>query len=132
MLDCVGALRLPSTGILDSHAYMLALQGDAEDHGAAIAFNTPFLGARRANSNVSSCRAGGAEPVELTARYLDQRRRRSMLRSVARSIEGLDAEFIPETLYAKGNYFMLAGRAPFSRLIYPAPADAWPWDSSDS
>ncbi len=45
-LNCVGALLSPSTGIIDSHAYMLALRGDAENAGAVFAFHTPLLNAR--------------------------------------------------------------------------------------
>ena len=43
-LNCVAALLSPSTGIVDSHALMLAYQGEAEDHGAMVAFKTPLLG----------------------------------------------------------------------------------------
>mgnify|MGYP006145007047 CR=1 FL=1 len=39
--------------------------------------------------------------------------------------EGLDASFVPRESFAKGNYYALAGRSPFTHLIYPAPADAW-------
>lgn len=119
MLDSAGALMSPSTGILESHSYMLALQGDAEDHGALIAFNTPFVSAR-AQRQSFVVKAGGAEPVELKARYLINAGGLHASH-VAQAIEGLDARHVPETLYAKGNYFTLGGRAPFSRLIYPAP-----------
>src|SRR5204862_2839991 len=44
-LFCVGALHSPSTGIIDSHALMLAYLGDAEAHGAMVALKTPLLGA---------------------------------------------------------------------------------------
>jgi L-2-hydroxyglutarate oxidase LhgO len=118
-LSCIGALWSPSTGIIDSHAYMLALQGDAEEAGAGFAFHTPF---RRADAtgNAIVVETGGAEPMRLTTGILVNSGglHASM---VANAIEGLPADKVPETLYAKGNYFVLAGRAPFSRLIYPAP-----------
>jgi L-2-hydroxyglutarate oxidase LhgO len=41
--------------------------------------------------------------------------------SLARAIEGLPVETVPPTFLAKGHYFALKGRAPFSRLIYPVP-----------
>jgi L-2-hydroxyglutarate oxidase LhgO len=51
-LNCDAALLSPSTGIIDSHAYMLALRGEAEDAGAAFAFHTPLLGARAGSSSM--------------------------------------------------------------------------------
>ena len=114
-LACVGALLAPATGIIDSHAYMLALQGDAE--GAAFAYRAPFLSARRAAGGFE-VEIGGAEPARMSVAALVNAAGLSASR-VARAIEGLTD--IPETLFAKGNYFALAGRAPFRRLIYPAP-----------
>lgn len=118
-LACRAALHSPSTGIIDSHAYMLALQGDAEDKGAAFAFNTPFEGAT-ARSGEFTVRTGGTEPMELSATILVNAAG-LYASKVAAKIEGLSPEHIPPTNYAKGNYFLLSGKAPFSRLIYPAP-----------
>ncbi|WP_460448337.1 NAD(P)/FAD-dependent oxidoreductase [Alsobacter sp. SYSU BS001988] len=118
-LSCVGALWSPSTGIIDSHAYMLALQGDAEEAGAAFAFHTPFLRAD-ATGNAIVVETGGAEPMRITTGALVNCGGLHAS-SVAGAIEGLRPDQVPETLYAKGNYFVLIGRAPFSRLIYPAP-----------
>ena len=116
-LSCVAALHSPSTGIIDSHAYMLALQGDLEAHGGAIAFNTGFVSARACPSGFE-VRADG--DVTLTATRLINAGGLHAS-SAARAIKGLDAQHVPETNYAKGNYFSLTKRAPFSRLIYPAP-----------
>ncbi len=116
-LSCVGALLAPSTGILDSHAYMLALQGDAEAAGAAFAFRAPFVSAQRTGAGFS-VEVGGAAPMRLAVGTLVNCAGLSATR-VARAIEGLSD--VPETLYAKGNYFALRGRSPFRRLIYPAP-----------
>ncbi len=118
-LSCIGALLSPSTGILDSHAYMLALQGDAEDAGAVFAFHTPFLRAD-ATGNEITVETGGAEPMRLTCTVLVNCAGLHASK-VASAVEGLDAAHVPVTNYAKGNYFVLSGRAPFSRLIYPAP-----------
>ena len=118
-LFCVGALLSPSTGIMDSHAYMLALQGDAEAHGAMFAFHTPFLKADLSGNSIHvTC--GGAEPLSLTTHCLINCSGLHASRA-AGLMAGLDATHIPPTLYAKGNYFVLSGRAPFSHLIYPAP-----------
>lgn len=118
-LSCVAALISPSTGIIDSHGYMLALRGDAEDHGAAIALLSPFERAEVTGSGFTVF-VGGAEPMSLTCRLLVNAGGLHASQ-IARRIHGLSPDLVPETRYAKGNYFMLTGRAPFSRLIYPAP-----------
>ena len=114
-LACAGALVSPETGIFDSRAYMLALQGEAEAAGAAFAFHAPFVAAQRAG-DAFDVDVGGAEPMRLRVGALVNAAGHSASR-VARAA-GSQA---PETLYAKGNYFALPGRTPFSRLIYPAP-----------
>src|SRR5664279_5841877 len=68
-LNCDAALLSPSTGIIDSHAYMLALRGDAEDAGAACAFHTPLLHARAAEGRIE-LDAGGEAPMSLECRLL--------------------------------------------------------------
>ncbi len=116
-LSCMAALYSPSTGIIDSHAYMLALQGDLEAHGGAIAFRTGFQSARISASGYEVSADGD---VTLTAARLINAGGLHASRA-ARAIEGLAPDFIPETRYAKGNYFSLAKKAPFTHLIYPAP-----------
>ncbi|MEO8143719.1 MAG: NAD(P)/FAD-dependent oxidoreductase [Betaproteobacteria bacterium] len=115
-LRCVAALHSPSTGIIDSHALMLAYLGDAEAAGAMLALKSP-LGGAVARDNGFELRVG---ETTLGAKILVNS---AGLRapSVARLIEGFPPERIPRELYAKGNYYSLAGRAPFSRLIYPVP-----------
>ena len=121
-LACVAALESPSTGIVDSHAFMLGLRGEAEAHGAAIAFRTPLLGGRICNGAIE-LEAGGRERVRLLARAVVNSAG-LFAQDVARSIEGFPAERIPPAHYCKGNYFSLSGRSPFSRLVYPAPEAA--------
>lgn len=118
-LDCLAALHSPSTGIIDSHGYMLALQGDAEDQGTSIAFHAPLLSVRRVDGGFALS-IGGLDPMQLTCRYLVNAGGLHAS-AVAASMDFLNAEQFPETGYAKGNYFLLAGRAPFHHLIYPAP-----------
>ncbi|WP_370688749.1 NAD(P)/FAD-dependent oxidoreductase [Roseomonas sp. GC11] len=119
-LHCTAALLSPSTGIIDSHAYMLALQGDAENAGALFAFNSPVEGGRLLPEGGAELRVGGAEPTTLRARLLINAAGLHAPR-LAAALEGMPPAHIPPAYYAKGNYFTLAGRSPFSRLIYPVP-----------
>ncbi|WP_442222649.1 NAD(P)/FAD-dependent oxidoreductase [Roseomonas mucosa] len=118
-LSCHGALLSPSTGILDSHAYMLALQGDAENAGAVLAFHSPVLSGRVVPEGIV-LETGGAESMTLLCRSLVNAAGLGAP-ALGRAIAGLPPETVPREYYAKGNYFTLAGRSPFSRLIYPVP-----------
>jgi L-2-hydroxyglutarate oxidase LhgO len=118
-LACEAALLSPSTGIIDSHAYMLALRGNAEDAGAAFAFHTPLLGARVFGDRIE-IDAGGETPMSLECKLLVNAAGLGAT-SVARNIDGMPVEKIPPAYLAKGNYFACSARAPFSHLIYPVP-----------
>ena len=119
---CVGALLSPSTGILDSHGYMLALQGDAEAAGAMFAFLTPVTGGRVLNDGIRiDC--GGAAPMSLAA-GLVVNSGGLWAQSIAASIAGVPSDSVPPTFYCKGNYYTLSGRPPFTRPIYPVPEKA--------
>ncbi|HEX7385627.1 MAG TPA: NAD(P)/FAD-dependent oxidoreductase, partial [Burkholderiaceae bacterium] len=121
-LCCSAALLSPSTGIVDSHALMLALQGDAEDHGAQVALGSPVLAARVVAGGLEAA-IGGAEPVRVLARALVVCAGLGAP-GLAAAIDGLPAERVPRGFLCKGSYFRLAGRAPFARLIYPLPEAA--------
>ena len=110
-LSCTGALLSPSTGIVDSHAYMLALQGDAEEAGAAFAFHTPFSGATPLPNGEIAVRTGGAEPTELTTRILVNAAGLHASK-VARAIEGLAPEAVPETRYVPSSGHLSAAGSP--------------------
>lgn len=120
-LDCSAAIFSPSTGIIDGHAYMLALRGDLEAAGGTVALGASVqcgvctsdgilltIGADRdyevGASVVINCAGLGAQ-------------------GIARNLQGLDPVSIPSLHYAKGNYFGLEGRVPFTHLIYPVPED---------
>ncbi len=119
---CVGALWSPSTGILDSHGYMLALQGDAEVAGAMFAFLTPVTGGQVMNDGIRlDC--GGDAPMSIVAETVINSGG-LWAQEIARTIEGIPAETIPPTYYCKGNYYTLSGRPPFTRPIYPVPERA--------
>src|SRR5439155_849417 len=108
--------------IVDSHAFMLGLRGEVETQGAAVAFRSPLLAGHVVNGAIE-LEVGGREPVRLLARSVVNSAG-LFAQDVARSIEGFPAERIPPKHYCKGNYFGLAGRSPFSRLVYPAPEAA--------
>ena len=118
-LNCDAALLSPSTGIIDSHAFMLALRGDAEDAGAACAFHTPLLRAKALAGRIE-LDAGGNAPTSLECRLLINAAGLGAS-AVARSIDGMPIDLIPPAYLAKGNYFSCSVRAPFSHLIYPVP-----------
>ncbi|MBS0519010.1 MAG: NAD(P)/FAD-dependent oxidoreductase [Proteobacteria bacterium] len=118
-LHCTAALLSPATGIVDSHGYMLALQGDAESRGAMFAFRSPVERGRTTQDGIE-LEVGGAEPMKLRCRLLINSAGLHAP-ALARMIAGMPGDRIPTAYYAKGNYFTLAGRSPFSRLIYPVP-----------
>jgi L-2-hydroxyglutarate oxidase LhgO len=118
-LNCDAALLSPSTGIIDSHSYMLSLRGEAEACGAAFAFHTPLLRAKASSGQVE-IEAGGEAPMTLACDLLINAAGLDAP-ATARRIEGMPADLIPQAYLAKGNYFSCSARAPFSRLIYPVP-----------
>ncbi len=120
---CHGALLSPSTGIIDVHDYLLALQGDAEACGAMVAFNSPCLGGEVTGRGLV-LRVGGADPMSLSCRTLINCAGLGA-QGLAHRIRGLPARTIPPLHYAKGNYFYLSGRSPFRHLIYPMPSGSW-------
>jgi L-2-hydroxyglutarate oxidase LhgO len=119
-LRCEAALHSPSTGIVDSHALMLALLADVENVGGDIAFNSALAQAKYTQSAIEVIAIDG---THLRAKVLVNA---AGLHApeVAKNFYGLDARHIPHAFFAKGNYFALAGRAPFSHLIYPVPESA--------
>jgi len=143
-LSCVAALESPSTGIIDSHGLMLALLGDAEDHGAMLA-------------RCSVVRAlewdEGAKAWLVRVEVIDEatlsRMRNAVLclpdmvgeahdfrvgrvinaaglgaNRIAAMVPGMPEGCRPPLHLAKGSYFQLSGQCPFSRLIYPMPNEA--------
>ncbi len=119
-LHCVAAVLSPSTGIVDSHAFMLALQGDLENAGGLVALNSPVASANCGDDVITVVTQDGTElqtSLLINAAGLHAQ-------SLARLFTGLAAAHVPPSHYAKGNYFTLAGRSPFDRLIYPVPEAA--------
>lgn len=122
-LHCVAALLSATTGIVDSHGFMLALQGDLERAGGMVALGSAVdsvtLGSGGAPHVVRM-----ADSSEVAAREVVNSAALHAC-ALARRFLGLDPRFIPQEHFAKGNYYSLGGRAPFTHLVYPAPADAW-------
>ncbi len=120
-LSCIAAVHSNETGIIDGHAFMLALQGDLESQGGVVAFNTPVAKAAR-QAELWRVQFDDAEAGSL---FVDAIVNSAGLRAqaVARMIESYPAERVPPLVLAKGNYFAYAGRPVFTRLIYPAPVD---------
>ena len=119
-LQCEGALLSPSTGIVDSHALMLSLQGDLENAGGMVVLNSPVA---RASQAPGAIVLEAADGTVLAARSVVNAAG-VQAPALARQFQGLDAAHVPRPAYATGNYFTLSGRAPFSRLVYPVPEAA--------
>ena len=130
-IECVGALLSPSTGIIDSHAFMLALQGDAEHAGAVFAFHSRVARARVVDGGfeievqtlTEPAPEAGSADMSTTTWHARTLVNAAGLHApdVAARIEGLDARHVPRAHYARGHYFTLSGRPRFQRLIYPVP-----------
>jgi L-2-hydroxyglutarate oxidase LhgO len=121
-LHCVGALWSPSTGILDSHGFMLALQGDLERHGGIVAVASPVTSIRLGTAS-HSLEVGGQQPMRLETRYLINCAG-LWAPTLAAGMQGLPPGQVPTAYFCKGNYYSLRGRAPFTRLVYPMPQQA--------
>ncbi len=121
-LSCTGALWSPSTGIIDSHALMLAFEGDLEDAGGMIAFHASLERAAVIPEGFE-LGVGGEAPMDLTCNILVNSAGLEAP-ALARKIEGYDEASAPTAYYCKGSYYTLEGKSPFSRLIYPVPEAA--------
>jgi L-2-hydroxyglutarate oxidase LhgO len=118
-LRCVAALLSPSTGIIDSHALMLAYQGEAEAAGAAVILRTPVISGAARNLGFELT-IGGEEPTTIRCRLLVNSAG-LYAPALAHAIAGVPPATIPPAYFCRGVYFTLTGRAPFSHLIYPVP-----------
>jgi L-2-hydroxyglutarate oxidase LhgO len=123
-LQCDAALLSPSTGIVDSHGLMLALQGDMENAGGLLALLSPVQSIGVGQGTTSHpLRVSTEDGTELAARWVVNAAGLNAV-ALAHRVDGLDKSRLPRASYAKGNYFTLAGKAPFSHLIYPVPEHA--------
>lgn len=118
-INAHAGLLSPSTGIVDSHGYMLSLLGNAQSNGAMIAYNTKVekILQRRPGFEVI---VSGADDMQFTCKHLINAAGHGAC-TLANATQGLAQQHIPEARYAKGNYFRLQTKSPVSRLIYPVP-----------
>ncbi len=127
-LHCTAALWSPSSGIVDSHALMLALQGELEGAGGALALQSRVTAVRFAPGAPAHVHAATPEgPFEMAA-DLVVNACGLHAPALAGQFEGLEAAAaaaVPRAFFAKGSYFALMATPPFSRLVYPVPTDAW-------
>ncbi|HWZ88400.1 MAG TPA: NAD(P)/FAD-dependent oxidoreductase, partial [Polyangiaceae bacterium] len=118
-VSAVRGLLSPTTGIVDSHAYMNMLRRDAERAGADVVVATPVLGGRVVDNGIELAIGGSDATTARCTTVVNAAGLRAQ--EVARSIVGLPVASIPPQYFAKGHYFVLSGRAPFRRLVYPVP-----------
>ncbi len=129
-LHCTAALHSPTTGIVDSHALMLALQGDLENAGGMVVLKTTVTAVQLSKDNKAVGHAVTAQAAmdnvvsHLQAKVIINAASLHAC-ALARCFTGLAAQYILREYFAKGSYYQLAGKAPFSQLIYPVPQDAW-------
>jgi len=116
-LECSAALLSPGTGIVDSHALMLSLQGDMEHAGGLVVLHTKVVRAEVLPTGIALTTQDGtcvhAQSVVNAAGLHAP--------NLAQRFAGLEACHIPRAGYAKGSYFTVTGKAPFQHLIYPVP-----------
>jgi L-2-hydroxyglutarate oxidase LhgO len=126
-LHALEGIYSPSTGIIDSHSYMLSLLGDFENAGGVISYRTTFEHAQLLNQSerwVITLKSG--EDADVFEMSCDEVINCAGLGAVevAKKIDGLLPIHIPEAYFVKGNYFSLSGKTPFRHLIYPVPEKA--------
>jgi len=122
-LRCVAAILSSTTGIVDSHGYMLSLLGGFEDAGGMVAYQSPLISAKPIGDNAKGgyqLEIGGTDGMQIQTKLLINCAGMSAP-AIAQKIEGLKKDQIPKAYFAKGNYFSLSGKSPFRHLIYPIP-----------
>lgn len=119
---CEIALISPKTGVVDSHALMLSLLGECETAGGSLALNTPITGWRR-EADGFSVDFGGDDPATYSVRTVVNSAGHGAPKLLG-LLDRFPAEHVPVQHYAKGNYFALTGKQPFSHLVYPVPEAA--------
>lgn len=120
-ISCTAALLSPATGIVDSHALMLAMLGEAEANGAAVAYGTSLSRIEPRDDGFALFHADEEEPILLARNLINAAGLHAT--DVARLISGFPSDHIPRQQFAKGSYFSYAGPSPFRRLIYPVPVN---------
>jgi len=118
-LKAAAVLSSPSTGIIDSHAYMQSLVAELSSAGGIIVYRSPCKMAAQTKQGFDVQLEDTGETI-ISARWLVNACGLDAT-SFAQNISGLSESFVPQVSYAKGNYFSYTGKVPFQRLIYPVP-----------
>lgn len=121
---CVAAYLSPSTGVIDSHGLMVAIEGHITTFGGQVVLNTAVTGIAAAADGYMIETQSGAERSTFTARNLVLAAGLGAT-TLGRMLNWPANYRVPETYPARGHYFALAGRAPFRHLVYPMPVGAW-------
>lgn len=125
-VSCVAALLSPSTGIVDTHALMLALLGHAESNGAQLVLNSPVRSVTAVKPGLFSLSIDAADEAETTVTCTKLVIAAGLHASrLAETMTYPTGYRPPTTYYAKGQYYAMSGRSPFTRHIYPMPHGAW-------
>jgi L-2-hydroxyglutarate oxidase LhgO len=119
---CTAAIYSPVTGIFDTHGYMHSLLGEAQAVGAMLALNAPVTGGDVSDRGIL-LEVGGAEAMRLRCRRVVNSAGLGA-QKIAAALHGLPSQTVPERRMCKGNYFMMSGKSPFTRLVYPVPGGA--------
>lgn len=123
-VSCAAALLSPSTGIIDSHGFMVALEGHVTARGGQVVLNTPVEAISRSGNGVYTLRTGGETPGTITCNELVLSAGLHTTKLGSTLAFGAPYQ-VPQTYYAKGQYYALSGKSPFKRHIYPMPDGAW-------
>ena len=120
---CAAALLSPSTGIIDVHEYLVALQGDIEANNGAVVFDSELIAARQAGKQFEVTVRSGASNSEYSCNNLINCGGLHAL-NLLRRIDGYPTARLRQPYFAKGNYFVCQGTRPFKHLVYPMPNEA--------
>jgi L-2-hydroxyglutarate oxidase LhgO len=121
-VHCVRALYIPHTGIVDSHALMTALWGDLQAAGGDVAFLSALQRGRRLPSGRFELEVEGMDEPLVCRELVNSAGLHAP--DLAHRLEGCASDEAPTAYYARGHYFSLTGRSPFSRLVYPVANSA--------
>jgi L-2-hydroxyglutarate oxidase LhgO len=121
-IRCSAALLCPTSGILDQHPYMLALEGDFQNAGGILVCDCRVESLSRLGDGFL-VKTAGAAATEIEARFVVNSAGLGAVDLLER-IEGYPTARIPTLHLARGNYFTVAARSPFKHLIYPVPHSA--------
>ena len=120
-LNCAGALYSPTSGLIEPHDLMTAYLGDAENCGAVLAVNTKVLSGEIFENFVELVVSGNPEFKIRCGLCVNAAGHGAQ--KIAAAIKGISSVTVPKQFLTRGCYFVMHGRKPFNRMIYPLPKD---------